>query len=78
MSIFGILDISLYKLRKSLKTIVPLKPKLIDMCWNSCCAFTGQNANCNTCPICNEPRYISGKTQKQSRKLAAYFSIIDS
>ena len=26
----------------------------------------------------NHARYISGKTQKQSRKLAAYFSIIDS
>jgi hypothetical protein len=78
MSIFGIIDVSLYKLRKSLKKIVPLQPKLVDICWNSCCAFIGENANHDICPICREPRYVSGKTPKQSRKSAAYFSIIDS
>lgn len=78
MTIFGILDVSLYKLQKSLKNIVPLKPKLVDMCWNSCCAFVGDNADCNICPICEEPRYISEGILKQSQKLSAYFSIIDS
>ena len=78
MSIFGIIDVSLYKLRKSLKKIVPIQPKLVDICWNSCCAFIGENANHDICPICGEPRYVSGKTPEQSQKSAAYFSIIDS
>ncbi|RGB26441.1 hypothetical protein C1646_631333, partial [Rhizophagus diaphanus] len=78
MLIFGISDVSFYKLQKSLKKIVPLKPKLVDMCWNSCCAFIGKNADYDACPVCGELWYISGKTPKQSRKLTAYFSIIDS
>lgn len=78
MTIFGILDISLYKLQKSLETIVPLEPKLVDMCWNSCCAFIGKDADCNICPICKEPRYVPGRVPRQSQKLAAYFSVIDS
>ncbi|RGB25851.1 hypothetical protein C1646_631812, partial [Rhizophagus diaphanus] len=78
MLIFGISDVSLYKLQKSLKKIVPLKPKLVDMYWNSCCAFIGKNADYDAYSVCGELRYISGKTPKQSQKLAAYFSIIDS
>lgn len=77
MKIFGILDISLYKLKKSLKSIVSLKPKLIDMCWNSC-AFIGNNADCNACPICEEPRYISGRYQINLESYLHIFLIIDS
>ena len=58
--------------------MVSLEPKFIDICWNSCCAFTGQNANLNTCPICKESRYTTKKKSKKSRKQLAYFSIIDS
>jgi hypothetical protein len=78
LEIFEISNISLYRLRTILGKIVPLKPKLIDICWNSCCAFTGKNIICNTCPICKEPRYITKKKTKKSRKQLAYFSIIDS
>ena len=38
----------------------------------------GENTNHDTCSICGEPRYVSGKSSRQSRKSAAYFSIIDS
>ena len=34
-------SISLYKLTKTIKSIVSLKPIWVDMCINSCCAFTG-------------------------------------
>ncbi|CAI2181758.1 5406_t:CDS:2, partial [Funneliformis geosporum] len=44
MIIFGLLDVSLFKLRKNLENIIPIKPKLVDMCWNSCCAYIGKNS----------------------------------
>ncbi|CAG8856745.1 4647_t:CDS:2, partial [Gigaspora margarita] len=57
LEIFNISNISLYRLRKVLENLVPIEPKLIDICWNSCCAFTGQNANLNTCSISEDLRY---------------------
>ena len=78
MKIFGILDTSLFKLQKTLKNIVPLKPKFVDMCWNLYYVFIENNADFNECPICKEPWYIFERTPKQSRKSAVYFSIIDS
>ncbi|CAI2194676.1 9895_t:CDS:2, partial [Funneliformis geosporum] len=78
MTIFGLLDVSLFKLRKNLENIIPIKPKLVDMCWNSCCAYIGKDVNCNTCFICGEPWYIPGRVLKQPQKSAAYFSVIDS
>ncbi|CAG8844089.1 41281_t:CDS:2, partial [Gigaspora margarita] len=54
LKIFNISNISHYQLRKVLGNLVLIEPKLIDICWNSCCAFTGQIANLNTCPICKD------------------------
>ncbi|CAI2193058.1 12315_t:CDS:2 [Funneliformis geosporum] len=44
MTIFGLLDVSLFKLRKNLENIIPIKPKLVEMCWNSCCAYIGKDS----------------------------------
>src|SRR5437868_2635399 len=77
LKIFKLLGISLYKLQRTFKKLIPLEPKLVDMCWNSCCLFSNENSNCEVCPNCGEPRYADGQTKK-ARKSAAYFSIIDS
>ena len=67
-------SISLYILIKTLKKLVPLKPILVDMCINSCCAFTGNFKTLNKCFYCNAEHYQNGK---QSRAQVAYFSIKD-
>ncbi|CAI2190682.1 18548_t:CDS:2 [Funneliformis geosporum] len=50
LKVLEISRISLYKLRKLLKNIIPLKPILVDCCINSCTAFTDELINKNTCP----------------------------
>ncbi|CAG8691071.1 6283_t:CDS:2, partial [Gigaspora rosea] len=45
IKIFEISEVSLYKLQKAFKTLIPLEPKLVNMCWNFCCAFTKKNIN---------------------------------
>ncbi|RIB16453.1 hypothetical protein C2G38_1902063, partial [Gigaspora rosea] len=69
---------SLYRLQKIFSDMVPIEPTFVDMCWNSCCTFNGENSSCEMCPICGEPRYLLGKVPKKAQKSAAYFSIIDS
>ncbi|RIB02761.1 hypothetical protein C2G38_2049819 [Gigaspora rosea] len=76
--IFGLSEISLYRLQTIFSNIVPIKPILVDMCWNSCCIFNEENSSCEICSICGESRYLLGKKPKKARKSAAYFSIIDS
>ncbi|CAG8687648.1 18989_t:CDS:2, partial [Gigaspora rosea] len=78
MEIFGLSNISLYRLQKIFSDMVPIEPTFVDMCWNSCCTFNGENSSCEMCPICGEPRYLLGKVPKKAQKSAAYFSIIDS
>ncbi|CAG8766966.1 22285_t:CDS:2, partial [Gigaspora rosea] len=48
------------------------------MCWNSCCAFTKENINCEACPKSGEPHYTIGQILKKARKTTTYFSVIDS
>jgi hypothetical protein len=65
---------SIYILIKTLKNMVPLKPIWVDMCINSCCAFTGNFKTLNKCIYCKAERYQEGR---QSRAQVAYFSIQD-
>ena len=66
------ISISTYILIKSLKDMVSLKPIWVDMCINSCCAFTGNFKILDKCTYCNATRYQEGE---QSRVQVAYFSI---
>jgi hypothetical protein len=52
--------------------MVSLKPIWVDMCINSCCAFTGNLKILDKCTYCNATRYLEGG---QSRAQVAYFSI---
>jgi hypothetical protein len=74
-------SISLYKVKKFLKYIVPLEPKWVDMCIKSCCAFIGKYKDCDRCTYCKTSRYTeiskNNKTILKSRCQAAYFSIIE-
>ena len=61
LKVLGIPGVSLYKLQKLLGDFVPLKPKLVDCCINSCVTFTGELANVDLCPECEEPCYKFGE-----------------
>jgi hypothetical protein len=65
---------STYLLIRTLKNIVPLKPILVDMCINSCCAFTGDYKRLNECIYCKAERYQEGGL---SRAQVTYFPIQD-
>ncbi len=66
MEIFEILGISLYKFWKIFGNLIPLKPKLMDMCWNSCCTLVKKKyIDCEICLLCEEPQYLSKKYQKR-------------
>ena len=54
--------------------MVPFKPIWVDMCINSCCAFTGDYRTLNECIYCKAKCYRDGR---QSRAQVAYFSIQD-
>jgi hypothetical protein len=72
-------DISQYQIKKVLKSIVKLEPIWIDMCVNSCCAYTGQYKDYVQCEYCKAPRFqdISANKNCVSRRQMAYFSIKD-
>jgi len=73
-------NISQYQVKKVLKSIVKLKPIWIDMCINSCCAYTGQYKDHVQCEYCEAPRFqdISDANKKHvPRRQMAYFSIKD-
>ena len=65
---------SLYILTKTFRHLVSLDPIRIDMCINSCCAFTGNFKTLDKCIYCKAERYQKGK---QARAQVAYFSIKD-
>ena len=54
--------------------MVPLKPIWVDMCINSCCAFTGNFKTLNKCIYCKAERY---QEKGRARAQVAYFSIQD-
>ena len=66
-------NVSLHRLQKALERLVPSEPILIDCCINSCVAFTKEYEALEYCPICERPRYKTGRT---AQKQAAYWSPI--
>ena len=64
--------------KKRLLKLVNIMPEFIDICINSCMAFTGRFINNLSCNHCGESRYISNLSQeRKSRKVLSYFSLID-
>ena len=60
----------MYRLIKTLKDLVSLKPIWVDMCINLCCAFTGNFKTLNKCIYCKAERY---RGRDQSRAQVTYF-----
>jgi hypothetical protein len=78
LEIFNCENITLYSAKKFLAKKVPLKAIFIDMCIDSCCAFTGQYEQHLNCPVCNKLHYINqGSFKQKARKKATYFSLND-
>jgi len=66
-------NISLHQAKKTLKSIVQLEPIFVDMCPNSCHAYTGDYKYYNECKYCHTSRFQN----QTSRRQMAYFSIKD-
>ncbi|GET52009.1 hypothetical protein GLOIN_2v1825428 [Rhizophagus irregularis DAOM 181602=DAOM 197198] len=47
-------NLTIYKLKKKINSIVPFEPHRYDTCKNSCIAFTSSYENLASCPICGE------------------------
>jgi hypothetical protein len=50
-------NLSIYKLKKKINSIIPFEPQRYDTCKNSCVAFTSLYESLTICPICNESRF---------------------
>jgi len=74
LNIFNCTSQTLYLAKKKLRQLVNIGDNHIDMCINSCLAFTGEYSANVRCTICNEPRYSTGR---KARKHAIYFPIIE-
>lgn len=50
-------NLTIYKLKKKINSIIPFEPQNYDTCKNSCIAFTSLYESLTSCPICNENRF---------------------
>jgi len=73
LKIFGYESISLYLAKKKTRQLVDLEEKFVNMCVNSCEAFTRNKSEAISCSFCKENRY---NIQRKPRKVAAYFPLI--
>ena len=70
-------NIKLHQVRQALKSIVLIEPTWVDICINSCCAYTEKYKNNSLCEYCNTPRFQTGLSTKKQipRRRMAFFSI---
>ncbi|CAG8828007.1 4160_t:CDS:2, partial [Gigaspora margarita] len=66
-------EISLYKFKKYLENLVPLKLILVDCCINLCIVFIGDFVNKNICTICKEPCYKFDKYKDKARAKTLHY-----
>lgn len=67
---------TLYLAEKKLSELVDIKLNYVDMCKNSCCAFTGIYVNDLTCQYCGLDRYVNNNSKKKSTQ-AIYVPLLD-
>jgi Transposase family tnp2 len=65
---------TLYLAEKKLSELVDIKLNYVDMCKDSCCAFTGIYVNDLTCRYCGQERYM---INKKSQASAIYIPLLD-
>ncbi|GBC12580.2 hypothetical protein GLOIN_2v1882910 [Rhizophagus irregularis DAOM 181602=DAOM 197198] len=61
-------NLTIYKLKKKINSIVPFEPHRYDTCKNSCIAFTSSYENLASCPIC-ERLIIQYKNKERAEEL---------
>ena len=74
MKIFTTDNLSLYKVKKYLKSVTELEPTFYGMCENSCICYTENYESCQNCPMCDSSR-LDGKGK--AKKVMPYLSIKD-
>lgn len=74
INLTGNKGVTLYLAKEKLNGLVDIKQNHIDMCKNSCCAFTGIYVDDLTCRFCGLERYIDGQ---KPQKTAIYIPLID-
>ena len=78
MQAFNYGEFSHHRAIRTLSSLVTFDASYVDICINSCCAFTGVLKSYTSCPHCHEERYqLSTKNKKKPRKQAPYFSLIN-
>src|SRR5271170_2313591 len=73
-------EITLYLAKEKLNELVNIKLNHVDMCKNSCCAFTGIYVNDLNCHFCGLERYIinnNSKKSQKSQKSAIYIPLLN-
>ena len=50
-------NLTIYKLKKKINSIIPFEPHRYDTCKNSCIAFTSSYESLASCQICGESRF---------------------
>ncbi|TFK45198.1 hypothetical protein OE88DRAFT_1715452 [Heliocybe sulcata] len=60
----GVKMLSFYEVQKLTGELTGIYPIVYDMCRNSCMAYTGPYADCNTCNYCGHPRYDPKKSKR--------------
>jgi len=56
---------SLDGIRSRTAALAGVQPEYFDCCVNSCCAFTGDHLNLQSCPFCQEQRFADSKPRKR-------------
>ncbi|PKK63185.1 hypothetical protein RhiirC2_701922 [Rhizophagus irregularis] len=77
LKIFGKKNATLFLAKKKLDKLVKIVPNLIDICINSCCAFTGKYEKDLNCQFCDEARYIIKNNKCIPRKTMAHIPLLD-
>lgn len=79
LEIFANGESSLYLAKKKLSELVNIQPVFIDVCINSCCAFTGSFARDISCRWCGESRFImkNNTLTKSPKKVATFIPLIN-
>lgn len=66
-----------YLAKEKLNKLVDIKLNHIDMCKNSCCAFTGIYVDDLACRFCGLERYIISNNSQKPQKSAIYIPLLD-
>jgi hypothetical protein len=80
LNLMGGEETTLFLAKQKLNELVDIKLNHVEICRNSCCAFTGIYENDSKCRFCTKERYIinnnSKKTQKP-QKTAIYIPLLE-